>query len=52
MIVPTILSESLQGKHRGQTSGMRVVINFDSPRANFPRKISKENIRNNRCLAS
>lgn len=34
----------------GQTQSMGVGINSGRPRANFPRKISKENIRNNCCL--
>ena len=31
--------------------GMRVRIDSGRPRANFPRKISKENVRNNRCFS-
>ena len=36
-------------QHSGQTLGMRVGIDSGGPRANFPRKISKGNVRQNRC---
>lgn len=35
--------------HTGQIYGMRGGINFSRLLANFPRKISKKNIRNNCC---
>ena len=35
----------------GQASGMRKGIILSRRHANFPRKISKENVKNNRCLA-
>ena len=37
--------------HSGQTSGVRKGFNSGRPRAIFPRKISKEYIRNSSCLA-
>lgn len=38
-------------KHRGQTWSMRKGINPGRPRPNFSRKISKENLKKQRCLA-
>ena len=37
-------------RHSVCTSGMHEEINSGQPRADFPRKISKENTRNNFCL--
>ena len=44
-------SLELTEEHSGQTSAHAQMDIFCQPRANFPRKILKENIGNNRCNA-
>ena len=45
------LNPTVQCRDSGQASGMRKGIIPSRLHANFPRKISKENVKNNGCLA-